>query len=148
MDTPVDDVLERKRNRRILTIEPYAPVFEAVRKIADESLGALLVVAEGALVGILSERDYARKVVLRGRSSKDTRVDEIMTSPVIFVRPTNSVGECLALMNEKRIRHLPVLRGEQIYGVLSIGDLVSWIMADQTFRIDVLEGYITGRYPG
>jgi CBS domain-containing protein len=127
----------------VWSVTPEAPVIEALRLMADRSAGAVLVMRGGALVGVLSERDYARKVVLRGKSSQDMPVSEIMTSRVVCVRPDNSSEECLALMTDKHVRHLPVLEEDRVVGVISIGDVVKAILADQRFAIEQLESYIT-----
>ena len=144
----ISSVLRRKGDRKVLSISPDSSVYEAIAVMAENSIGALLVVADGVLTGIMSERDYARKVVLQSRSSKETRVADIMTSPVITVSPAYTVEECMHLMTERRIRHLPVVDGSTIVGIVSIGDLVRSVITAQGETIQLLEQYIGGHYPG
>jgi CBS domain-containing protein len=142
----VGSVLRRKGGE-IWSVTPDQTVYEAVQRMADKSVGALLVILAGRLEGIISERDYARNVILKGRSSKTTLVKEIMTSPVIFVASDQSVDECMDIMTKNRIRHLPIMENEKILGVISIGDLVKWVVSDQEETIEHLQNYITSRYP-
>ncbi|MEK7684362.1 MAG: CBS domain-containing protein [Verrucomicrobiota bacterium] len=130
------------------SVSPDALVFDAIQLMADKNVGALLVIAGGNLVGMISERDYTRKVVLKGKTSKQVHVGEIMVSPVISVTPAHTVDDCMRLMTEHRVRHLPVLDGSQIAGVISIGDLVNWIISVQRETISHLQNYISGQYPG
>ena len=139
----VDSLLKQKPGV-LWSIAPERSVLEAIHEMSEKSIGALLVISEGVLLGIVSERDYARKVILLGRSSNNTRVAEIMTSDVVYVSPSNSIDECMALMTKHRIRHLPVVRDGQVLGVVSIGDVVKWIISAQEATIRHLEEYISG----
>ena len=137
--------LLRAKGREVLSISPEASVFEALQVMAEKNVGALLVVEGERLVGIFSERDYARKVILKGKSSKEIPVREIMSSHVLYVRPQQTIEDCMALMTDKRVRHLPVLEEERVVGVISIGDVVKAIISEQEFIIEQLQNYITGR---
>jgi len=136
--------LLRAKEPDVWTIGPEASVYKALELMAEKDVGAVLVLAQGRLVGIFSERDYARKVVLRGKSSRETTVGELMTQVLFYVTPQQTVEECLALMTQKRVRHLPVLEGTQLTGVISIGDVGRAIIAEQRTTIHHLEDYITG----
>jgi len=142
----VAHILRSKHNGTVHTVAPTAPMFEALKLMADQNVGALVVMDGGTIVGMVSERDYARKIILLGRSSKDTPVSEVMTSPVMYVGPNQTTEECMALMTEKRLRHLPVLDGGKLIGLVSIGDLVKDIISEQSFTIEEMQRYITGAH--
>jgi CBS domain-containing protein len=144
MPEPVRRILNRKSSA-IWSVPPEATVFEAIALMAEKSIGAVLVLAEAELVGIISERDYARKVVLRGKNSKETAVCEIMSSPVFTIDPDLRTDECMRLVTERRIRHLPVTEHGALVGIVTIGDLVKSIISEQADTIEQLTSYIEGR---
>ena len=146
MSDTVGSILQHKGNQ-VWSVSPDDSVLEAIGLMADKGVGALVVIADERMVGIISERDYARKVVLQGRSSKDTRVEDIMTRQVFSVSPSHTVDECLAIVTSKRIRHLPVVQGEKVVGIVSIGDLVRRVISTQGETIQYLQEYIVGRSP-
>jgi CBS domain-containing protein len=144
MPEPVFQILNRK-STAIWSVSPDATVYQAIDLMAQKGIGAVLVLAEGRLVGIVSERDYARKVVLRGRNSKETAVQEIMSSPVFTISAELRTDECMRLVTERRIRHLPVTERDQVIGIVTIGDLVKSIISEQAETIEQLTSYIQGR---
>ena len=137
----IEDILEKKGND-VWSIDVDDSVYRAIELMAEKSVGALIVRDESKLAGIISERDYARKVILKGRSSKGMKVSEIMTKDIVYARPDNDVDECMALMSEKGIRHLPIIVGAELKGMVSLGDLVKTIIEEQQTRIEQLENYI------
>ena len=141
----VDELL-REKGGDFWSVIPEATVFKALELMAEKNIGAVLVMEGEHLAGIFSERDYARKVVLAGKSSKDVPVRQIMTSKVVCVRPEQSIEECMALMSDKHIRHLPVIEGDRVVGVISVGDVVKSLISEQRFIISQLEHYITGTH--
>lgn len=144
MKTKIKEILAVK-GHNVWAVSPEATVFEAIEVMADKGIGALAVTLDEKLVGIVSERDYARKVILKGQSSRETSVREIMSTDVICVSGEETIDKCMALMTEKRVRHLPILDSDKLVGMISVGDLVKSIIKDQTFTIEQLEGYIRGR---
>jgi len=147
LDDPVSSLLSVK-GYGVWSITPEATVYEAIERMAEKKIGALVVLAEGQLVGIISERDYARKVILKGRQSRETHVFEVMTAPVVSITPEHTIDECMHLVTSERVRHLPVLDGDKVVAMLSIGDLVSWIIRSHEHTIHQLQSYIMGAYPG
>jgi CBS domain-containing protein len=141
----ISEILSQK-GAQVWTVSPDTMVFDAIQLMSDKNIGALLVTEHGRLVGVMSERDYTRKIALKGKSSKQTPVREIITGKVVSVSPAYTVEDCMRLMTDHRVRHLPVLSDDKIVGVVSIGDLVNWIISAQTTTIHQLQTYITG-YP-
>ena len=141
----VKQLLKDKKYDEVWSIGPSASVYDALKIMSERNVGALPVVEDEHLIGVISERDYARKVVLKGKSSLDTPVSEIMTARVLFVRPTQKMVECMRLMTEKRVRHLPVLDDDRLIGIISIGDVLKEIISEQETYIQDLENYIDGR---
>ena len=139
----VQKLLE-SRDNNIWSISPEATVFEGLQVMAEKNIGALLVTRDDKLIGIFSERDYARKVILKGKASKDITIGELMTREVVYITPEDSLDECMALMTAKRIRHLPILKNDKLVGLLTLGDVVKQIMSSQEFKIQELEKYISG----
>jgi len=139
----IGHILQHKGNE-VWTTTPDTVVYDALSLMADKNIGALLVLDQAGVVGIFSERDYARKVVLKGKSSRDIRVSDIMTDRVVYIKPKQTVEECLALMTDKKVRHLPVMAEDRLAGLISIGDVVKAIISDREFTIVQLENYITG----
>ena len=146
LEEPVKSLLDQTA-RAVFSISPEATVYEAIERMSEEHIGALVVLSGGELVGIISERDYARKVILKGRQSREARVSEVMSTPVFHVAPGTKIDECLRVMTSRRVRHLPVLEGERVVGVISMGDLVKWIVNSHEQTIQQLENYIGGTYP-
>jgi CBS domain-containing protein len=136
------------KGHEMFSVDPKASVYEAIALMADKQIGSLLVISGGKLTGLFSERDYARKIILKGRVSRETLVEEVMSSPVLCAHPDDTVDDCMRLMTANRIRHLPVAEADRILGLVSIGDLVNWIITAQSATIDHLHHYISGAYPG
>jgi len=147
LSEPVRSLL-RQKGQTVWSIPPEATVYDAIEQMADKKIGALVVMRAGRLDGIVTERDYARKVILKGKHSRETLVRDIMTEQVLFVTPSQLIDECMRLMTSRRVRHLLVLEGENVVGIVSMGDLVNWIIASHEQTIQHLQNYIAGTYPG
>jgi CBS domain-containing protein len=147
LDEPVMSVL-RLKPPGVWSISPASTVYEAIELMAEKRVGALVVLEDGKLQGIVSERDYARKVILKSRHSQQTLVHEIMTAPVLSIGPEESIHECMRIISTHRVRHLPVVEAGAVVGIISIGDVVNWIIQSQEQTIHQLQSYITGAYPG
>jgi len=143
---PVSSVLVNKTSA-LWSVAPESTVFDAIKMMADKNIGSLLVMTNGKLVGLFTERDYTRKIALQGKSSRDTRVSEIIPRDVITVTPDDSLEDCMHLMTVNRVRHLPVVEGANVVGIVSIGDLVNWIISTQNAHIEQMEEYISGSVP-
>ena len=143
--TTIAQLLNTKGDQ-IWSIEPKATIFEALEIMSEKEIGALLVMEDGKLTGIFSERDYARKVILKGKSSKETLVEELMTKKVFYIDSQNTINDCMAMMTAKRIRHVPVIEDNQVVGIVTIGDVVNQIISEQEVTINHLENYITGSH--
>ena len=139
----VNNLLQSKKSQ-IISVKPNTSVYDALVLMAEKNIGAVLVTTNDQLVGILSERDYARKIILKGKTSKETKVEEIMTSQFLFVKTEQSVEDCMAIMSDKHIRHLPVLEKGELIGIISIGDVVNAVISEKEFAIKQLENYISG----
>jgi CBS domain-containing protein len=146
-DEPIRTLL-RSKSRNVWTTTPEASVFSAIQLMSEKQVGCLVVLSGGYLAGIISERDYARKVILKGRNSNETRVREIMSTPALYITPDQTIDEAMRVMTQRRVRHLPILEGDTVTGVLSIGDVVNWIVTSQQQTIRHLQSYIAGQYPG
>ena len=143
--TTIAQLLNAKGDQ-IWSVEPKATIFEALEIMSEKEIGALLVIEDGKLTGIFSERDYARKVILKGKSSKDTPVGELMTKKVFYIDSQKTINDCMAMMTAKRIRHVPVIEDNQVMGIVTIGDVVNQIISEQEVTINHLENYITGSH--
>lgn len=143
---PISSVLVNKSSA-LWSIAPESTVFEAIKLMADKNIGSLLVMSGNKLVGLFTERDYTRKIALQGKTSKETRVSEIIPAKVITVGPDDSVEDCMRLMTENRIRHLPIVENSNVVGIISIGDLVNWIISTQNAHIEQMEQYVSGSVP-
>mgnify|MGYP006299407741 CR=1 FL=1 len=146
MEVTVQKIL-RQKGTEVLTTDPSSTVYDAIARMVDHNVGSILVVQNGDIEGIFTERDYLRRIVLEGRTSKTTRVDEIMTTDVVWVDPSYTADECMALMTEHKCRHLPVLKDNELAGIISIGDCVKQVSRTARSRVEELQKYISGQYP-